>query len=244
MKIEILFEDSHLIIVNKPNNLLIHNSYYARNIKEPTLLEILKVQLNMDFYPVHRLDRKTSGVLVLAKHKNEVAIFQELFTANEIQKTYFGIVRGFVENQVLITSPVKNPDTQVYKNAETNCEPLNTKILDIPVHPYKNSRYSLVKLTPSTGRMHQLRIHMNKISHPIVGDYKYGDRFHNRMFEQEFNCNNLFLHAQKLNFIHPITTTKIAITAIFPEDWTKIFNIFNWIFEKEKPFLNLNSQFK
>ena len=105
---------------------------------------------------------------------------------------------------------------------------IHTKLLDIPVHPYKTSRYSLVKLTPATGRMHQLRIHMNKISHPIVGDYKYGDRFHNRMFENEFDCNNLFLHAHSLHFKHPITKNNIAIEAILPNDWMYIFRIFDW----------------
>lgn len=230
MKIEILFEDNHIIIVNKPNNLLIHNSYYARNIKEETLLDLLYAQFGFHFYPVHRLDRKTSGVLLLAKQKEHVAIFQELFTANQIQKTYLGIVRGFVDLSVSITSPVKNPDTKIYKDAETYCEPIHTKLLEIPVIPYENARYSLVKLTPSTGRMHQLRIHMNKISHPIVGDYKYGDRFHNRMFENEFDCENLFLHAYSLYFIQPITNDIICLNAAMPPNWKKIFEIFDWNF--------------
>lgn len=230
MKIEIIFEDKHIIIVNKPNNLLIHNSYYARNIKDETLLDLLFAQFGFHFYPVHRLDRKTSGVLMLAKQKEDVAVFQELFTANQIQKTYLGIVRGFVDLAVFINSPVKNPDTKVYKDAETLCEPIHTKLLDIPVIPYENSRYSLVKLTPSTGRMHQLRIHMNKISHPIVGDYKYGDRFHNRMFENEFDCENLFLHAHSLHFTQPITNESINLYASLPDDWGKVFKIFDWDF--------------
>lgn len=228
MKIEILFEDYHIVIVNKPNNLLIHNSYYARNIKEDTLLDLLYAQFGRHFYPVHRLDRKTSGVLMLAKQKEDVAVFQELFNVNQIQKTYLGIVRGFVDLSVSVTSPVKNPDTKIYRDAETYCEPIHTKLLEIPVVPYDNSRYSLVKLTPSTGRMHQLRIHMNKISHPIVGDYKYGDRFHNRMFENVFNCENLFLHAHSLHFTQPITNEKISIKASLPNDWKKVFKIFDW----------------
>ncbi|MDO9276123.1 MAG: pseudouridine synthase [Lutibacter sp.] len=231
MKIEILFEDDHIIIVNKPNNVLIHNSYYARNIQEETLLDLLFEQFGCPFYPVHRLDRKTSGVLMLAKHKEDVSVFQWLFNANQIQKTYLGIVRGFVDISVLVTSPVKNPDTKVYKDAETFCEPILTKLLDIPVIPYENSRYSLVKLTPATGRMHQLRIHMNKISHPIVGDYKYGDRFHNRMFEKEFGCQNLFLHAYTLHFTQPITNVNVSINASLPNDWMKVFKIFDWNFK-------------
>ena len=228
MEIEILYEDATIIIVNKPNNVLIHNSYYARNIKEPTLLDLLKVQFNTYFYPVHRLDRKTSGVLVLAKQKENVAIFQELFNSNTIQKVYLGIVRGFVNESITIDSPVKNPDTKVYKEAETFCEPMETKLVEIAVHPYENSRYSLVQLTPKTGRMHQLRIHMNKISHPIVGDYKYGDRFHNRMFENELDCHNLFLHARSISFTHPILNKKIEVKASLPNDWNKIFQAFDW----------------
>ena len=228
MEIEILFEDDYIIVVNKPNNVLIHNSYYARNIKEATLLDLLFQQFNNNFYPVHRLDRKTSGVLLLAKKKENVSIFQKLFNSNSIEKTYLGIVRGFIEKSILIETPVKNPDTKVYKDAETFCEPLSTKELDIPVHPYINSRYSLVKLIPTTGRMHQLRIHMNKISHPIVGDYKYGDRFHNRMFEQKFNCHNLFLHAYSIKLKHPITTENIFVKASLPIDWVSIFNYFDW----------------
>jgi len=230
MVVEILFEDNYIIVVNKPNNVLIHNSYYARNIKEPTLLALLSKQLGADFYPLHRLDRKTSGVLVLAKHKKDVTIFQDLFTVGKIEKIYIAIVRGFIEYSNLITSPVKNPDTHCYKEAETFVEPLRTKQINIPVHPYENARYSLVKLLPTTGRMHQLRIHMNKISHPIVGDYKYGDRFHNRMFENEFDCCNLFLHAYQLNFTHPITEKNIAVKANLPDDWHKVFKTFKWSF--------------
>lgn len=228
MPIEILFEDDYIIIISKPNNLLIHNSYYARNIKEPTLLDLLYEQFNSKFFPVHRLDRKTSGVLILAKQKENVSVFQELFNSNSIEKTYLGIVRGFINDAIKIDSPVKNPDTKVYKNAETFCKPLLTKSLDIAVKPYDISRYSLVSLKPATGRMHQLRIHMNKISHPIVGDYKYGDRFHNRMFEDNFNCNNLFLHAYTLKLKHPITTNLIEVKAELPNDWNTIFNIFKW----------------
>ena len=228
MKIEILFEDNYSIIVNKPNNVLIHNSYYARNIKDATLLNLLKEQLNLELFPVHRLDRKTSGVLVLTKQKEYVAVFQELFNSNTIKKSYLGIVRGFVEEELDITTPVKNPDTQVYKDAETFCKPLQKIELNIAVHPYEFSRYSLVKLIPRTGRMHQLRIHMNKISRPIIGDYKYGDRFHNRMFENEFNCNNLFLHANSIAFTHPYLNTEIFVNATLPKDWNKIFELFKW----------------
>lgn len=232
MQLEIIFEDKFIIIVNKPNNILVHNSYYARNIKDATLLEILKQQMGITLYPVHRLDRKTSGTLILAKQQENVAIFQKLFNSNQIEKVYIAIVRGFVTKSRIIDSPVKNPNTQSYKEATTFLEPIFTKSLEIPVHPYEVSRYSLVKLTPSTGRMHQLRIHMNKISNPIIGDSKYGDRFHNRMFEQKFNCYNLFLHAYLISFVHPISDKKITVKAQFSSDWLSIFKIFHWDYLK------------
>lgn len=226
--IEIIYEDNLLVVVNKPNNFLIHQSHYARNITEITLLETLQQQLGFPLFPVHRLDRKTSGILLLLKDKSFVAQFQALFTNNTIQKTYYAIVRGFSPATGKIDSPVKNDDTGVYKDALTNYNTINNIELDIPVHPYEKSRYSLMELLPKTGRMHQLRKHLNKINHPIVGDYKYGDRFHNRMYETKFNCQYLFLHARQIEFEHPLSHQKMIFTADFPEDWLRMFNEFKW----------------
>jgi tRNA pseudouridine65 synthase len=228
MKIEVLFEDEYCLIINKPNNVLVHHSHYARNITSKSVEELLFEQFNKQYYLVHRLDYKTSGVLMLTKEKEHIQYFQELFSTNNITKEYFAVVRGFVNEEVIINTPVKHPETKQYKEAETVCIPLFTKELAIAVHPYDKSRYSLVKLLPKTGRIHQLRIHMNKISHPIVGDYKYGDRFHNRMFETEFNCYNLFLHAKTLKFQHPFTKEKIMISAALPSDWIQLFKRFKW----------------
>lgn len=227
-QIEIVHEDELMVVVNKPNNFLIHQSHYARNIKEPTLLEFLEKQLGYPLYPVHRLDRKTSGIILLLKDKTAIADFQSLFTKDTITKKYYAIVRGYAPPSGIIDSPVKNDDTGIYKEALTTYKTIYTKELNIPVHPYKKSRYSLIELIPKTGRMHQLRKHLNKISHPIVGDYKYGDRFHNRMFETEYQCNYLFLHAQSIEFTHPHSHQKLSLTALFPTDWLKIFNEFNW----------------
>lgn len=228
MHIEIVHEDTQIVVVNKPNDILIHNSYYARNIKEVTLLELLEKQLGYKVYPIHRLDRKTSGILVLAKEKTYVADFQSLFDSQEIQKTYMGIVRGHVKDSLNIDTPVKHPETKIYKEAETFCTPLLSSEINIPVHPYETSRYTLVELKPKTGRIHQLRIHMNKISHPIVGDSKYGDRFHNRMFESEFKSNSLYLHAYAIEFKHPKTNLYLNFKAELPGKWEEVFQKFQW----------------
>ncbi len=225
----IIFEDAYFIAVNKPNNVLVHHSKMANNqTHEKSLVALLRDKYTKNFYPIHRLDRKTSGIILFAKKKEYVKKFQELFIENKIQKTYFGIVRGFSSNILSINSDVKGRDSLVYKSAFTKLERIETIELQIPVKPYNTSRYSLVKLTPKTGRLHQLRIHMNKISHPLIGDPKYGDRFHNRMFEKEFMCNKLFLHAKSISFEHPFTNNVVFIESNFPKDWHYIFKEFNW----------------
>ncbi|MBK6952635.1 MAG: pseudouridine synthase [Crocinitomicaceae bacterium] len=225
-KIEIVFEDDLIIGVNKPNNFLIHQSHYARNIVEITLLQKLESQLGYPLYPLHRLDRKTSGILLLLKNKNHVAKFQELFSNNTIQKTYYAIVRGFSPASGVIDSPIKEDDTGIYKEALTTFETLAQIELPIPVNLHNTSRYSLVKLMPHTGRMHQLRKHMNKINHPIIGDPKYGDRFHNRTFEKEFGSTYLLLHARQVEFIHPISQQKMKLIADFTDNWKMLLNTF------------------
>ena len=231
MDIKIVFEDEYLLAVNKPNDVLIHHSFMARDRDdEQTLLDMLKEQLGYKYYPIHRLDRKTSGVLLLAKKREDVRAFQILFQENEVQKIYYALVRGFAPETGRIESPVKGRDANVYKDALTNFKKLKEVCLDIPVHPYNQSRYSLLELKPETGRLHQLRIHMNKISHPIVGDPKYGDRFHNRMFESKFDCTKLFLHARAIQFVHPITKKELNIQADFPSHWTVVMESFGWEF--------------
>jgi len=157
-----------------------------------------------------------------------VSKFQSLFTENQIEKNYFAVVRGFSPFEKTIDTPVKGRDAKVHKDALTELKTLEKITLDIPVKPYNSSRYSLVSLTPKTGRMHQLRIHMNKISHPIIGDPKYGDKNHNMMFEEQFQWDTLFLHAGSLVFIHPFLNHKMQLTAAFPENWNALFKQFEW----------------
>lgn len=229
MDLDILFEDEFCICVNKPNDMLVHHAKISRSVKqELSLLQLIFEKTSLKVYPVHRLDRRTSGVVLLSKKTEFVSKFQALFTENTIQKTYFGVVRGFAPTEKIIDSPVKGRDSTVYKEALTEMDTLETVTLNIPVKPYETSRYSLVELHPKTGRMHQLRVHMTKISHPLIGDGKYGDKNHDDMFIEKFGCNNLFLHAGKLNFTHPFTSEKINLTASFNDNWIHLFKVFSW----------------
>lgn len=229
MNLEIIFEDDHLLCVNKPNNVLVHHAFHSRNVAdEHSLLQIIENEKGLKVYPIHRLDRKTSGIILLAKQKEFVSKFQELFTNSQISKTYYGIVRGFSPDEKKIDTPVKGRDANVHKEALTYLKTLEKVTLNIPVKPYDSSRYSLVELSPKTGRMHQLRVHANKISHPLIGDAKYGDKNHDLMFEENFGWKNLFLHAGKLEFIHPFSSEQLILKASFPKDWIASFEAFSW----------------
>lgn len=229
MHIPIIYEDDHVFAVNKPNDVLVHKSHYARNITDHTLIELLQQQTQYhSLMPIHRLDRKTSGVILFAKEKEYLPVFSKLFEHQAIHKTYKAIVRGHTPSSGEIDTPIKRDDNGVYKAALTHYKTLATVSLPIPVKPYDNARYSLIELMPKTGRMHQLRKHMNKISHPIVGDHKYGDRFHNRMFVEKMNLSTLLLHATKIEFIHPYSNQVTTITAPLPQPWDEILNKLDW----------------
>lgn len=229
MHIEILYKDEYCLCVNKPHDVLVHHGKFSRNnANEAALVQLLATQLGQKYYPVHRLDRRTSGVILLATKTAYVAAFQKLFTEQHIQKTYYAVVRGFGPEFKRIDSPVKGKDAKAYKEALTEVNLLEKVTLEIPVKPYDSSRYSLVKLTPKTGRMHQLRIHMKKISHPIIGDGKYGDHRHDAMYSTQFGWENLFLHAGSLVFTHPFTEVAQQITAPFSKNWEALFTQFSW----------------
>jgi tRNA pseudouridine65 synthase len=229
MSLQLIFEDDYLICVSKPNNVLVHHARHSRNVAdEKSLLQLLDEQIGGKFYPIHRLDRKTSGIILLAKETQFVSKFQDLFTADEIQKTYYGVVRGFSPETKTIDTPVKGRDSNVHKEALTYLKTLAQVLLEIPVKPYDSSRYSLVELLPKTGRMHQLRVHSNKISHPLIGDTKYGDKNHDMMFDENFGWKNMFLHAGKLEFKHPFTSEELTLKAPFPKDWIALFEEFKW----------------
>jgi tRNA pseudouridine65 synthase len=229
MSLEIIYQDSYCLSVTKPNNVLVHHAHHSRNkIDEKSLVQLIEDQLGSRYFPIHRLDRKTSGIILLASKKEYVSTFQALFTNKEIKKVYYGVVRGYSQENRIIDSPVKGRDALVYKEAETYLKRLDKIELNIPVKPYDSSRYSLVELTPTTGRMHQLRIHMNKLSTPLINDAKYGDKNHDTMYGEQFGWTNLFLHAGSLAFTHPFSNQELVLKSLFPNDWIQLFEKFYW----------------
>ncbi|MCB9224141.1 MAG: pseudouridine synthase [Crocinitomicaceae bacterium] len=219
MSIEVVYEDADLLIVSKPNNLLVHHSYFSRNIDEESLVQLVRSQFGRELYPIHRLDRKTSGLLMFAKNNELVRVYQELLENNKIVKKYVALVRGFTDDSGIIDSPIRAEDDTEYKDALSHYRTIERVEVDFPVDKFGKARYSLIELEPKTGRTHQLRKHMNKIAHPIIGDPKYGDRHHNHEFERRFGHTFLFLHARSLEFKSISTNELVSVKASFPVFW-------------------------
>lgn len=221
MEIPILYEDEYCLVVNKPSNLIVHHSSFARNIEETSLTDLVREKGFPNASPVHRLDRKTSGCLLFSKEKEFVSTFQQLFESDQIEKKYIALVRGWLPESGVIDSPVKN-ERGNYKEALTHFKSIEQLELPFAFSKYPTQRYTLVELSPKTGRYHQLRIHCAKIGHPIINDPKHGDRHHNHFLENELEITNLFLHAGELKFKHPVTNIEISILCERPTFWNQI----------------------
>jgi tRNA pseudouridine65 synthase len=234
-KLEILYKDEYLVIVNKPSGLLVHKSPIDKH-ETRFAMQLVRDQIGEYVYPVHRLDKPTSGILIFALDTQTAQDMSNIFRSHEVQKEYMAVVRGYVKEEELIDYPLKQMlDTKEQKkmgitkepqDAQTYYKCLATVELPYPVSRYLVARYSLVKLLAKTGRKHQLRRHMKHIFHPIVGDTKHGRGEHNKLFREKFDCHRLLLHANKVSFIHPVSNEKIIIDAGVDEVFKKIFKIF------------------
>ncbi len=170
--LEIIYQDEYLVAINKPSGLLVHKSPIDKREIRFALQE-LRNQIEQYVYPVHRLDKPTSGVLLFALNKEVAQILSQSFRENDIKKEYIAIVRGYTDNSNLIDYPLKQMlDTKEEKRlgitkeeqeAQTKYERLATIELAFPVSRYPVARYSLIRLIPMTGRKHQLRRHMKHI---------------------------------------------------------------------------------
>lgn len=218
--LEILFQCERLVAINKPNGLLVHRSPIASDA-DVFAVQLVRDQLGRKVYPVHRLDRKTSGVLLFALDDATNSEMQRKFMDGEITKTYHAIVRGYTPDAGTIDYPLKRDDG-VSQDAVTYFETLMRSEVPFVVGKHPTSRYSLVKLNPATGRMHQLRKHMAHILHPIIGDRPHGCNKQNRYFKEHLGMMQMMLHAVELEFEHPFTQERVAIQAPFPAEFTRM----------------------
>lgn len=224
--LEILFQDDHLVAINKPHGLLVHKSPIAADASE-FAVQMLRDQLGQRVFPAHRLDRKTGGVLLFALSPQANSLMQSMFENRLVEKQYIAIVRGFLAEKGEIDYPLTNENGQT-QDAITHYIRLAAAEIPVAFGKHQSSRYSLVKLMPVTGRQHQLRKHMAHIFHPIIGDRPHGCNKQNRLWLEKWQMNTMLLHASSLRFEHPFTKEKIEIRAGLQGEFLRVKGILDW----------------
>jgi len=227
LELEILYKDAHLVAINKPHGLAVHQSQYI-GVADAFAVQVLRDQLNQRVYPCHRIDRKTGGVLLFALNKECNSIMQQKFALNMVKKKYLTIIRGYTNDSGEIDYPLIN-DKGKTQDAITNYKTLNRVELNISYGKFNTSRYSLVEVNPQTGRMHQIRKHFAHIFHPIIGDRPHGCNKQNKLFNEKWNMNTMLLHASEISFNHPITEKETTINAGLYSEFQRMMLLMGWI---------------
>jgi len=227
--LEVVYQDQSIVAINKPAGLLVHRSSIDFH-EQHNAQEQLQAQLATSVYPVHRLDKPTSGVLLFALNKESAASLSLQFQNHTIQKHYIAVVRGHTDAEGTIDNPVRDKDAphKQKKEAFTTYSTLAHITLPVSVDRYPDTRYSMICLQPKSGRRHQIRQHMKHISHPLIGDTSYGKTVHNRFFKQKYACSRLLLHAQKLVFSHPHDGKLITLEASYDLQFKRVAKLTEW----------------
>lgn len=227
MELEIVYQDDYLVAINKPHGLLVHKTGIAADVKV-FAIQTLRDQIGQRVYPAHRIDRKTSGVLLFATSQDLYKEMQKQFATKKIFKRYVAIVRGYTDKVGKIDYPLLNEELQNKQEAITLYKTLAQSELNIETVRHSTSRYSLVEASPMTGRMHQIRRHFRHLRHPIIGDRPYGCNKQNKMFKEKWNITTMFLHARELEFTHPVSLEKISVKAKLSNEFLAGMKLMGW----------------
>lgn len=221
----ILYCDDFIVAVNKPSGLLVHRSTIDKQ-ETRFAVQTLRNQLARRVYPVHRLDKPTSGVLLFTFHSEITQQISQYW--HTVEKRYLTIARGSV-SALTLNHAIRRIDhrgREKRQAAETIFEPLATAKLPISfgnrTNEFSDTTFSLLEAVPKTGRRHQIRKHLKHLSHPIVGDTRYGRGEINRYFRQAYQVNRLLLHCHVMYLPHPITGKLLTLHAPLDSTWLRI----------------------
>jgi tRNA pseudouridine65 synthase len=237
---EILYQDADIVVMDKPWGFHVHNpeNQSVWIPRHKICLPLLRAQLGQHVYPVHRLDVATTGLLVWALNSEAASKLGQQFQSYSVQKRYEAIVRGWTPEQFAIDTPLEKENSGETMHARTRCERLATVEFNAAVGKrFKTARYSWLSVTPETGRFHQIRRHLNRVSHPIVGDTDHGDSHHNRFFKERLEQRGLCLRAMDLEFKHPRTEEPVKFSARQNRKWLRL----KMIFEQPSAFLKADA---
>ncbi len=217
--LEILYQDDALIAINKPCGLLVHRTSIAEE-NERFALQMLRDQIGCKLFPVHRIDRPTSGVLVFALSAEVARQLNDQLTNGKSHKRYTALVRGWFAEELICERQVKN-DRGNLQDASTRFIPVKQFELPLATDRYPTARFSVIDAYPLTGRWHQIRQHLAQLRHYIINDRVHGDGKQNRIFTEQLEIREMFLHAHSLRIQHPVSQQELFIEASFPEHWDK-----------------------
>ncbi|WP_343034343.1 RluA family pseudouridine synthase [Enterobacteriaceae endosymbiont of Donacia provostii] len=234
--LNIIYEDKHILVINKNSNIIVHPG--TKNTKNTLFNAILY------YYPyarnipragiIHRLDKDTTGLMIIAKNINSYFFLKQELKNHNIIRNYEAIVNGIIKNNKIINLPIKRiyKKNNIYMNVHPLGKPSMTKIFVKNI--FKN--YTHLKIQLTTGRTHQIRVHLSHIKHSIIGDkiYKNHNIFNKtKIYENKIKkiINRQALHAYHIKFIHPFYKTYIKLNTVLPDDINNlIFFLKNVIF--------------
>jgi tRNA pseudouridine65 synthase len=213
-ELTVLYRDEALLVVNKPAGLVVHRGWATDRI---TALDLARSLAGQWVYPAHRLDRGTSGVLVFGLSPSVAQQLERAFAEGRVEKRYLALVRGMAPDEASVDHPIA-------KDKGKPGLPSLTRVARLEHFEVENDetgvtrRYSWVEARPCTGRPHQVRRHLKHITHPIIGDVRYGKAEHNRLFRRRFGIERLVLHAEQLTLPHPSEPRRLRVNACLPDE--------------------------
>lgn len=198
-KISILYQDESLIVVNKPAGLLVH-PMSENDSEKKNLLKLVKWQAEKYLYPIHRLDRPVSGIVIFALNKKAAKSIKENWHHDQFIKEYTALVVGKTPEAGSITIQLED-EKGIPRDSITHFQ-------RVAIY---NDKFSLIKVQIHTGRNHQIRRHLKMIDHPIVGDILHGNSEINKIFNDHIGFTRIFLQASKMEFFHPEDKRKLVV---------------------------------
>ena len=226
MELEIIYRGDYLVAINKPHGLLVHKSKYVGEA-DYFAVQLLRDQIGQYVWPCHRIDRKTSGVLLFSLDVNTNSLMQQQFANNQVVKRYISVVRGYTDSEGVVDYELINEKGKK-QQAVTKYKTLKKAELNVPFGSFNTSRYSLVEVHPQTGRMHQIRKHFSHIFHPIIADRTHGCNKQNRLFKERWDMVTMMLHASEIKFTHPITKVDMCIKANISDEFKRVIEIMSF----------------
>ncbi|SFN33138.1 pseudouridine synthase [Dokdonella immobilis] len=224
----ILYSDAHIVVVDKPAGMPVHRSRLV-NDGDVYLIDVVRELVDGPLHLIHRLDRATSGVLLIGRSSEIAATLGRQFMQRDVEKTYLAVCRGWPEETGEIDYALPGVrEKSERKPALTRWQRLATTEVPIPINRYPQQRYALLEVSPETGRYRQIRRHFAHLRHPLIGDTSHGRTEHNRLFKQHFGVHRLLLHAWRLAFDHPLDGRRLAVEAALDSEFAGVLERFEW----------------